>query len=141
MFGLYKYSRRPMLHRQAKEGQVQVLFEHLGQTYLICRTITMTKAGGDSVITRLYRIQNAKFKMQDDLYSEVLNRNVESLEFLLKTESEEIPFKSGVELEATLASLLPPQEVIESSSILLQESDNIFEMTPGERINIFKHLF
>ena len=114
----------------------------------------MTKAGGDSVITRLYTVTSNKYQVTStdnwepvtaywllDTYSEVLNWNVESLEHILQSQLQEIPFKSGVELEATLASLLPPQEVIESSSILLQESDNIFEMTPWERITIFKHLF
>ena len=45
------------------------------------------------------------------------------------------------EIDTILSDLLPPREVILSSCVLVQESDNIFEMTPATRIAVFKQLF
>ena len=40
-----------------------------------------------------------------------------------------------------ILDVIPPREVILSSCVLLQDSDNIFEMTPATRISVFKQLF
>lgn len=45
------------------------------------------------------------------------------------------------ELDNFLETLLPPKEVILSSCVLVQDSDNIFEMSPATRIAVFKELF
>jgi hypothetical protein len=40
-----------------------------------------------------------------------------------------------------ILDLLPSREVTLSSCILMQESDNVFDMTPALRITVFKQLF
>lgn len=40
-----------------------------------------------------------------------------------------------------ILDLLPSREVTLSSCVLMQESDNVFDMTPALRITVFKQLF
>jgi hypothetical protein len=66
------------------------------------------------------------------------------LETFIKTDGlkkEEIVFKTANEFNKTLESILPPAEVFLSTTFLMQDSENIFEMTPSERINVFKNIF
>lgn len=37
--------------------------------------------------------------------------------------------------------MLPPRSVLTHTQLLLQDSDNIFTMSPAERITVFQHLF
>jgi len=54
---------------------------------------------------------------------------------------EEVVFKNETDLQQTLTTFLPPREVFTNTTFLMQESDNIFELTPAERISIFKNIF
>ena len=45
------------------------------------------------------------------------------------------------EVDHMIVDLLPPKELTLSSCILMQDSDNIFDMTPTTRIHVFKQLF
>ena len=45
------------------------------------------------------------------------------------------------DLQQHLDSILPPQEVFESTIFLLQDSKNIFEMQPAERLEVLKNVF
>lgn len=44
-------------------------------------------------------------------------------------------------MQKHLDELLPPKEVFLGTYFLLQDSDNIFELPPKERLEIFKHVF
>ena len=50
-------------------------------------------------------------------------------------------FKNETDLQQTLDTLLPPKDVFTSTMFLLQDSSNIFELTPSERIEILKNVF
>ena len=54
---------------------------------------------------------------------------------------EEIPFKNEADLQAQLNTLLPPIEVFSSTTILLQDAENIFEMQPAKRLEVLKNVF
>lgn len=54
---------------------------------------------------------------------------------------EEISYKNESDLQQTLGTILPPREVFTSTMFLLQESKNIFELQPAERIEILKNVF
>ena len=54
---------------------------------------------------------------------------------------EEVVFKNETDLQQHLDSILPPQEVFESTIFLLQDSKNIFEMQPAERLEVLKNVF
>jgi len=54
---------------------------------------------------------------------------------------DEIGFKNETDLQQNLQSFLPPREVIMNTIFLMQDSDNIFELTPIERITILKNVF
>ncbi|MBQ9554391.1 hypothetical protein IJU97_05645 [bacterium] len=66
------------------------------------------------------------------------------IEKILKEEKiplEEIEFKNETDLQQLLNSFLPPQEVFVSTIFLLQDSANIFEMQPAERLEVLKNVF
>lgn len=60
---------------------------------------------------------------------------------ILASYLEPISFATEKELDATLADLLPPKEVVLSAHFLMQDADNIFELAPGDRLEVFKHIF
>ncbi len=65
----------------------------------------------------------------------------ESCKSRLYKDWEEIQFKNDKDLQATLEQLLPPREVFLATYLLMQDSPNIFELAPQERLEIFKHIF
>lgn len=50
-------------------------------------------------------------------------------------------FKNETDLQKHLDQLLPSKEVFLGTYFLLQDSDNIFELPPKDRLEIFKHVF
>lgn len=54
---------------------------------------------------------------------------------------DEISFKNETDLQQNLQTFLPPREVIMNTIFLMQDSDNIFELTPVDRLTILKNVF
>jgi DNA repair exonuclease SbcCD ATPase subunit len=54
---------------------------------------------------------------------------------------EEIVMKNETDLQQSLDQLLPPKPVFLSTMFLLQDSENIFEMQPAERLTVLKNVF
>ena len=142
VFALYKYSTRPMVHRKEKKGKVSLLFRHDGLVWLVSRQITLTKSGGESVASRLYRIDlpddresMCGFESGCILYTDT------DIEPTLLSYAEEIIFSNQKELDNHLQDLLPPREVAMSIYFLMQDAPNVFELAPAERVQVFKHLF
>ncbi len=54
---------------------------------------------------------------------------------------EQIPFKNEVDLNMGVVSMLPPREVFTNTMLLLQDSGNIFELTPANRLLVLKNVF
>lgn len=142
VFGLYKYSGRTMLSMKAEEGYIKALFEVGGNYYLVVRTLSRTKSGWDGVKSKLFTIQNSTFNTQHFTAS-VVNENVDIEEVLREQwiQLEEVVFKNETDLQQNLADFLPPREVFTSTTFLMQDSENMFEMTPADRINVFKNIF
>ncbi len=57
IFGLYKYGGRTMLSMKAKEGSIKALFEAGENYFLVIRTLSRTKSGGDSVKSKLFEVK------------------------------------------------------------------------------------
>lgn len=62
-----------MLHRLAKSGQIQIVVTHESENRLIIRHLKSTKAGNDSVITTLYRLQCPLETIQQILHERLGN--------------------------------------------------------------------
>lgn len=54
---------------------------------------------------------------------------------------DEVNFKNETDLQQNLQTFLPPREVIMNTIFLMQDSDNIFELTPVDRLTILKNVF
>ena len=73
--------------------------------------------------------------MENDVDIEILLRKQPGLKI------EEITFKNETDLQQNLQNFLPPREVIMNTIFLMQDSDNIFELTPLDRLTILKNVF
>ena len=169
-FALYWTKFRNILNRKSQSWFVRLVFEINEEIYLIERQIKATRTGWESVQSRLFKINwnseevlkkvwrslknglnNLKNRLAEseekilDIQEIKFSKNILSSDFFRFSSKflalEEIPFKSSTELQKTLNQLLPPKEVFLSTNFLMQDSDNIFEMTPSDRINVFKNIF
>ncbi|MEF2175097.1 MAG: hypothetical protein V3575_01390, partial [Candidatus Absconditabacteria bacterium] len=138
LFALYKYGLRPILNTKSKDGFIKLVFEQNGELYLIIRDIKATKSGGESTQSRFFKFQSQDITID---FPQILNYDIDITDKIGFFEKEEIQFKGNNELQGTLEELLPPREVFLSTNFLMQESDNVFEMTPADRINVFKNIF
>lgn len=140
IYGLYKYSSRNILNTKSKEGYVKVIFEVNQETYLIIRNIKKGKVK-ESCESKLYKIEGdiSVFNWEEAL------QNDKDIELLLRQQNniqrDEISFKNETDLQQTLQTILPPREVIMNTIFLMQDSDNIFELTPLDRLTILKNVF
>ena len=103
--------------------------------YCVQRMITKTKKG-ESVSSKLWMKPYKEFNNDSNIveYSDVTP-------FELPTGYTITEFKNETDLQKNLDEILPPKEVFLGTYFLLQDSDNIFELQPKERLEIFKHVF
>jgi len=140
IYGLYKYSTRNILNTKSKDGYIKILFEIHNETYLIIRNIKKWKVK-ESCESKMYKIQWEDITCERE-YS--LQSNIDIEDILDKRDNfkqEEIVFKNETDLQQTLQTILPPREVIMNTIFLMQDSDNIFELTPLDRLSILKNVF
>lgn len=140
IYGLYKYSSRNILNTKSKDGYIKLIFEVNQETYIIIRNIKKGKSK-DSCESKLYKLEgdisvlNQQSPLQEDKDIEVILRQQTDIN------RDEINFKNETDLQQTLQTLLPPREVIMNTIFLMQDSDNIFELTPVDRLTILKNVF
>lgn len=142
LYGLYKHSERRMLNIHHKTGYIKIIFSIHGQYYLVIRDLTQGKSK-ESCTSQQFLINDSE-KLSDVLQTNDIIQQDIDIEQLLKKNNillEEIIYKNETDLQQTLGTILPPREVFTSTMFLLQESQNIFELTPGDRIDILKNVF
>ena len=66
-----------MLSIKAKEGTIKALFEAGGSIFLVTRVLTRSKAGGDSVKSRLYVISGLDTAKVASLLPDIISENVD----------------------------------------------------------------
>lgn len=148
VYGLYKYSQRAMLNVNQKQGVIKIIVQIHDWFYLIVRTLTKT-AAKESCKTRMYQlncdidqVDSFEAKLQENLQNVVSQgRDIQTICKDGGLIGEEIVFKNETDIQQQITSLLPPREVFLSTYLLMQDSQNVFEATPAERIQVFKHVF
>jgi len=133
-YALYKNTGRNVLNVDSKSGFIKLLFEVEWQKYLVVRNLSQGKAK-DVCKSELLMVNG-------DLW--IINWEDKDIEELLKkswVNLEEITFKNERDLDGTLSSFLPPREVFLSTVFLLQDSENIFELQPADRLIVMKNIF
>lgn len=96
-----------------------------------CKSRLFLIAGQDKVLTIL---QNH----QDTLYEDM---DIQALLHEAGIGMDEIAFKNETDVQQSLDQLLPPRQVFVSTVFLMQDSPNIFELTPTERLLVLKNVF
>ena len=110
--------------------------------YLIIRRLKQGKSK-DSTSSQLFSCECTEIQLLEILQTRALIEKNLDIEDKLRAHHiipEEIVFKNETDLQQ-LTSLLPPQEVFESTIFLLQDAENIFEMQPSQRLEVLKHVF
>lgn len=143
IFGLYKYTNRPMLSVRAENGYAKILFEHNDKILVCHRDIARTKTWNDTIKSSLYTIETPLLTVENILQTHsIVSLNEDLVDQILKqSKHERIECKNETDVQETLNSFLPPQEVFLSTSMLLQDSENVFELAPADRISLFKEIF
>lgn len=136
IFAFYKKSARPLLNIKSQKGEVVVEFEHQGIQYCIQRNLSKTKTG-ESVKSLLW---HKPFAGVSENQSDIITRG-ESRLFIVPGDYERVEFKNETDLQKILDDLLPRKEVLLWTYFLMQDSINIFELPPQERLMILKNIF
>ncbi len=150
MFGLYKLANRNMLNALSKEWYIKILVEVNNELYFIVRNLKWGKSK-DSCSSTLYKISwnvetlkgwKVNEWMEKAGYS-VITKNLDIADMLkdLNFALEEIPFKNETDLQQNLQSVLQPKEVFLNTVFLMQDSENIFQLTPADRLTVLKNVF
>lgn len=140
IYGLYKYSSRNILNTKSKDGFIKIICEVNQTIYLITRMMKKGKSK-DSCESKVYTLEGT---LPDFNLHAPIENNVDIEELLRKQpglKRDEISFKNETDLQQNLQTFLPPREVIMNTIFLMQDSDNIFELTPVDRLTILKNVF
>ncbi len=134
-----------MLNAQSKEGRIKIFFELDEEKYLVIRNLKAGKSK-DSCSSLLYKIsidQEKFWQIKNEQGYAILEKNIDIEKFLRNNGAsfEEISFKNETDLQQTLQSMLAPKEVFLNTSFLMQDSENIFQLTPADRLNVLKNVF
>lgn len=144
LFGLYKMQNRPVLNRLATRGEVRVVFaDQSASLRAVHRVIKRSPAGAESIQTRVFSLAwslNDWYTFAREQWGEEVLVPWGSLALLLPHLEEHIG-GSQRETDQAILDLLPPKEVVTSLNFLVQEADSVFDLTPAERVQVFKHLF
>ncbi len=135
VYALYKYSTRNILNTDSDKGFIKLLFEQDEQYYLIVRNLEQWKAK-DICKSQLFTVEwNVESLVLSD--EKDIQQTMQEAGFKL----DEIVFKNETDLDWTLKWFLPPKEVFLSTVFLLQDSENIFELQPADRLTVMKNIF
>lgn len=140
IYGLYKYSNRHILNTKSKEGFIKLIVEVNNVNYLIIRNIKKSKVK-ESCESKVYTLEGT---LPDFTTHAPLEKDIDIEELIHQQNGikrDEITFKNETDLQQNLQTFLPPREVIMNTIFLMQDSDNIFELTPLDRLTILKNVF
>jgi DNA repair exonuclease SbcCD ATPase subunit len=145
LFGLYKIQNRPVLNRLASRGSVRVVFVDSSESlWAVHRVIKRSPAGAESIQSHIFTLPRTKEAWYTFAHTQRWNEVLipgGALEQLLLPHLEEHLCATQRETDQAILDLLPPKEVVMSLNFLVQEADSVFDLTPVERVQVFKHLF
>lgn len=138
-----------MLNALSKEWYIKILVEVNNELYFIVRNLKAGKAK-DSCSSTWYRInENVEGwglrveNWRKEHTHGILTKDLDIADVLkdLNVALEEIPFKNETDLQQNLQAVLQPKEVFLNTVFLMQDSDNIFQLTPADRLTVLKNVF
>ena len=146
VYALYGYSKRDMLNVNSKTGRTKILFENDDkQIFFIERPLSGKKW------VKLYQLKdnetpNSLAAQQihtqiEEKYSHVVNWGVDFADDLDLNLFVEEQFHRAIETQQHIELLLPPKNVFLNRHLLMQDSENLFELQPKARIDVLKLMF
>ena len=142
-YALYKTWTRNLLNIQSETWFIKLLFSINWEVYYIVRNIKKWKVK-DSTTSHLYNCALSEDEFFDNIEDRGPLKPWFDIESILRSKEwilEEVVFKNETDLQQQLDMVLPPKEVFVSTIFLLQDSENIFEMQPSERLEVLKNVF
>lgn len=136
IYALYKNTGRNVLNVDSKTGYIKLFFEVEWQKYLVVRNLAQWKSKDvckSQLFTVEWTINSEEWRINDIDIEDLLKKNGANLE--------EIIFKNERDLDGNLSEFLPPREVFLSTVFLLQDSENVFELQPADRLTVMKNIF
>ncbi len=141
IYALYKYSTRNILNISSIQWYIKILLELNWEIYFITRELKRSKVK-ESCNSKLYKIWNLNIKdFYENQKDTINNKDIQEILQNINVEFEEINFKNENDIQQMLNTILPPREVFLNTVFLMQDSDNIFELAPAERLTVLKNVF
>jgi len=144
-YALYKHTGRNVLNVDSKNGYIKLLFEVEWQKYLVIRNLAQWKSK-DTCKSQLFIVGWDTDFLNNDIklnVDENWNYTQDIQDLLIKNwvNLDEVTFKNERDLDGNLSEFLPPREVFLSTVFLLQDSENVFELQPVDRLIVMKNIF
>lgn len=144
-FALYKKTSRPLLNMQSKKWSIAAWRSFDDQHYLTIRELNKTPKG-ETIKSSLYQIdnehiQNIQEKLPDSIIQYEMASHIPEWLSTARQYGKAIDAKNEKDIQDMIQSILPPLSVYEGTHMLMQDSINIFELPPQQRIDIFKNIF
>lgn len=138
LYALYWRYNRVILNKNSDKWFVYLIFLNEDKYFLIYRSFSKwIKLKTD--IVKLYELLN--FQEDYFLHEPILKfENFSNVDFSL-FKPKEFLAKWKKDIDSLIEDLLPSYDVITSVNFLLQDSNNIFELTSKTRVEILKNMF
>lgn len=140
LYGLYGHSYRDALNKNSTTWYIKILFSIENEYYLIVRNLGKNK-----------NLKSLEFYLlsydQDEIdhivssYPDIITFDKDFTDDLSPIKLEHIDLVRIPEIEENIRNLLPPRQVFEHRNMFMQNSDNIFELQPKQRIDLLKQIF
>lgn len=141
IYGLYKYQTRKLLNSNASEWFIKLIFKSFDNYYLIIRNLKPWKKE-DKCISDFFELPNFNPEnFQKEFPESTIKHNFDIQDFFKNESIKKQEFKNESDLWQYLSHILPVKEVFLSTTFLMQDSENIFQLSSWKRIEILKNMF
>ena len=134
-----------MLNMQSKKWSIAARRSMDDQHYLTIRELNKTPKG-ETIKSSLYQIdseyiQTIQEKLSDPIIQYETASHIPERLTAARKHGKIIDAKNEWDVQELIHSIVPPLSVYEGTHMLMQDSINIFELPPQQRIDIFKNIF
>lgn len=134
-----------MLNMLSKKWSIAARRSMDDQHYLTIRELSKTPKG-ETIKSSLYQIdsehiQSIQEKISDTIIQYETASHIPERLVTARQHGKIIDAKNEWDIQEMVNSIIPPLSVYEGTHMLMQDSVNIFELAPQQRIDIFKNIF
>lgn len=136
VFALYKHANRELVNTSCKTWTIKLAFELQWQQFVIVRQLK--KWSKTWWTSQLFTLTGS---IDDLLEGQLITFDTDLVDRIDPMLLQQIVYKNESDLKWELGTLLPNRDVFINSVMMMQESENIFDVAQNKRFEILKYLF